>query len=111
MIDVRARLTAADLPEQLARLGFRGPDAPDALAAVVAAAASETDLARVEVLARQLLARIGNFAFAGVENPLTAEDIADCVAWVSTRPHHVNVDRLVVRPLAQAAQHKVHRQQ
>ncbi len=27
----------------------------------------------------------------------------------ATRPHHVNVDRLVVRPLAQAAQHKVRR--
>jgi NADP-dependent 3-hydroxy acid dehydrogenase YdfG len=40
---------------------------------------------------------------------LVAEDIADCVAWVATRPHHVNIDRLVVRPLAQAAQHKVHR--
>jgi NADP-dependent 3-hydroxy acid dehydrogenase YdfG len=47
--------------------------------------------------------------YAGVANPLTAEDIADCVAWCATRPHHVNVDRLVVRPLAQAAQHKVHR--
>ena len=48
-------------------------------------------------------------AYAGVAQPLVAEDIADCVAWVATRPHHVNVDRLVVRPLAQAAQHKVHR--
>jgi NADP-dependent 3-hydroxy acid dehydrogenase YdfG len=48
-------------------------------------------------------------AYKGVEKPLVAEDIADCVAWVATRPHHVNVDRLVVRPLAQAAQHKVHR--
>jgi NADP-dependent 3-hydroxy acid dehydrogenase YdfG len=48
-------------------------------------------------------------AYAGVASPLVAEDIADCVAWVATRPHHVNVDRLVVRPLAQAAQHKVHR--
>ena len=38
-----------------------------------------------------------------------AEDVADCIAWCATRPHHVNVDRLVVRPLAQAAQHKVHR--
>jgi len=47
--------------------------------------------------------------YAGVPNPLTAEDIADCVAWCATRPHHVNIDRLVVRPLAQAAQHKVHR--
>ena len=32
-----------------------------------------------------------------------------CVAFAATRPHHVNIDRLVVRPLAQAAQHKVHR--
>jgi len=48
-------------------------------------------------------------AYAGVAEPLVAEDIADCVSWVATRPHHVNVDRLVVRPLAQAAQHKVHR--
>jgi NADP-dependent 3-hydroxy acid dehydrogenase YdfG len=49
--------------------------------------------------------------YAGVAEPLVADDIADCVAWVATRPHHVNVDRLVVRPLAQAAQHKVHRVQ
>jgi NADP-dependent 3-hydroxy acid dehydrogenase YdfG len=47
--------------------------------------------------------------YAGVAEPLTAEDVADCIAWTATRPHHVNVDRLVVRPLAQAAQHKVHR--
>src|SRR5690606_32738422 len=47
--------------------------------------------------------------YAGVPDPLRAEDIADCVAWCATRPHHVNIDRLVVRPLAQAAQHKVHR--
>lgn len=47
--------------------------------------------------------------YAGVAEPLLAEDIADCVAWCATRPQHVNVDRLVVRPLAQAAQHKVHR--
>lgn len=47
--------------------------------------------------------------YEGVAEPLVAEDVADCVAWCVTRPHHVNVDRLVVRPLAQAAQHKVHR--
>ena len=47
--------------------------------------------------------------YAGVAEPLVAEDIADCVAWCATRPQHVNIDRLVVRPLAQAAQHKVHR--
>jgi NADP-dependent 3-hydroxy acid dehydrogenase YdfG len=48
--------------------------------------------------------------YAGVAEPLVAEDVADCVAWCATRPPHVNVDRLVVRPLAQAAQHKVHRE-
>jgi NADP-dependent 3-hydroxy acid dehydrogenase YdfG len=39
--------------------------------------------------------------YAGM-TPLTAEDIADCIAWVITRPPHVNIDELVVRPLAQA---------
>jgi NADP-dependent 3-hydroxy acid dehydrogenase YdfG len=47
--------------------------------------------------------------YRGVAEPLVADDIADCVAWCATRPHHVNIDRLLVRPLAQAAQHKVHR--
>jgi NADP-dependent 3-hydroxy acid dehydrogenase YdfG len=47
--------------------------------------------------------------YAGVAEPLVADDVADCIVWCATRPHHVNVDRLVVRPLAQAAQHKVHR--
>jgi NADP-dependent 3-hydroxy acid dehydrogenase YdfG len=49
--------------------------------------------------------------YAGVAKPLVADDIADCVSWCATRPHHVNIDRIVVRPLAQAAQHKVHRVQ
>ena len=47
--------------------------------------------------------------YAGVDNPLTAEDIADCIAFAVTRPAHVNVDLLVVKPLAQAAPHKVAR--
>jgi len=49
--------------------------------------------------------------YAGVPEPLTADDVADTVAWAVTRPPHVNVDLLVLRPRAQAAQHKVHRQQ
>jgi NADP-dependent 3-hydroxy acid dehydrogenase YdfG len=49
--------------------------------------------------------------YAGVREPLVAEDVADTVVWVATRPHHVNIDLLVVKPLAQAAQHKVHREQ
>jgi NADP-dependent 3-hydroxy acid dehydrogenase YdfG len=47
--------------------------------------------------------------YAGVPDPLVAEDVADVVTWAVTRPPHVNIDLLVVRPRAQAAQHKVHR--
>ncbi|MFC5909477.1 SDR family NAD(P)-dependent oxidoreductase [Streptacidiphilus monticola] len=48
--------------------------------------------------------------YAGVAAPLTADDVADVVTWAVTRPSHVNVDLLVVRPRAQAAQHKIHRE-
>jgi NADP-dependent 3-hydroxy acid dehydrogenase YdfG len=47
--------------------------------------------------------------YAGVAEPLVAEDIADAIGWVVTRPPHVNIDEMVIRPRAQAAQHKVHR--
>ncbi|MEV7144535.1 SDR family NAD(P)-dependent oxidoreductase [Streptomyces tauricus] len=47
--------------------------------------------------------------YAGVAEPLVAEDVADVVSWAVSRPPHVNIDLLVVRPRAQAAQHKVHR--
>lgn len=47
--------------------------------------------------------------YAGVDHPLTAEDVADCIAFAVTRPAHVNVDLLVVKPLAQAAPYKVAR--
>ncbi len=47
--------------------------------------------------------------YAGVDEPLVADDVADVVGWIATRPQHVNVDLVVVKPIAQAAQHKVHR--
>ncbi|MEU4718319.1 SDR family NAD(P)-dependent oxidoreductase [Nonomuraea dietziae] len=47
--------------------------------------------------------------YEGVPGPLTAEDVADAITWSVTRPAHFNVDRMVIRPRAQAAQHKVHR--
>jgi NADP-dependent 3-hydroxy acid dehydrogenase YdfG len=47
--------------------------------------------------------------YAGVAEPLVAEDVAETVRWIASLPRHVNVDRLTVRPRAQAAQHKVHR--
>ncbi|HEY4596930.1 MAG TPA: SDR family NAD(P)-dependent oxidoreductase [Thermoanaerobaculia bacterium] len=43
--------------------------------------------------------------------PLTAEDIADCIAWVATRPSHVNIDEIVVRPRDQATSTMVHRRE
>ncbi|HZF01620.1 MAG TPA: SDR family NAD(P)-dependent oxidoreductase [Methylomirabilota bacterium] len=42
-------------------------------------------------------------------NPLTAEDIAEILVWVATRPAHVNIDELIVKPVDQAAIGKVYR--
>ncbi|NSC25305.1 SDR family NAD(P)-dependent oxidoreductase [Streptomyces albus subsp. chlorinus] len=47
--------------------------------------------------------------YAGVAEPLTADDVADTIGWAVTRPAHVNIDLLVVRPRAQASNTKVHR--
>jgi NADP-dependent 3-hydroxy acid dehydrogenase YdfG len=42
-------------------------------------------------------------------DPLTPEDVADCVVWAVTRPAHVNVDEIVVRPRDQATTTAFHR--
>ncbi len=47
--------------------------------------------------------------YEGVDRPLVADDVAACVAFVVDLPQHVNIDSLVVKPVAQAAPHKVHR--
>jgi NADP-dependent 3-hydroxy acid dehydrogenase YdfG len=54
-------------------------------------------------------AEAADTVYRGVREPLVAADVADCIAWAVTRPHHVNIDLMVVRPRAQAAQHKVAR--
>ncbi|GAA3812534.1 SDR family NAD(P)-dependent oxidoreductase [Cellulomonas soli] len=41
--------------------------------------------------------------------PLVADDIADTITWTLTRPAHVNVDLLIVRPRAQAHNTKIAR--
>ncbi|MDQ2687732.1 MAG: SDR family NAD(P)-dependent oxidoreductase, partial [Armatimonadota bacterium] len=46
--------------------------------------------------------------YAGM-TPLTADDIAETIVWVVTRPAHVNIDTLVIRPLDQATAMLVHR--
>ncbi len=39
--------------------------------------------------------------YAGLK-PLTGDDIADCIAFAVTRPAHVDIDEMVIRPVAQA---------
>jgi len=46
--------------------------------------------------------------YEGVE-PLTAEDIAETLVWVASRPAHVCIDEMVIKPTDQAAIHKLHR--
>lgn len=46
--------------------------------------------------------------YAGID-PLTAADVADVVAFAVTRPAHVNLDQIVMRPLLQASSRKVAR--
>ena len=41
--------------------------------------------------------------------PLTADDVANCVVFAVTRPPHVDIDEIVIRPVAQAASWLVHR--
>ncbi|MDX3578896.1 MULTISPECIES: SDR family NAD(P)-dependent oxidoreductase [unclassified Streptomyces] len=48
--------------------------------------------------------------YEGVAEPLTASDVAETITWAVTRPSHVNVDLLVLRPRAQASNSKVHRE-
>ncbi|HEY0555443.1 MAG TPA: SDR family NAD(P)-dependent oxidoreductase [Thermoanaerobaculia bacterium] len=49
-----------------------------------------------------------NSVYRGLD-PLTAGDIADCVVWAATRPSHVNIDEIVVRPRDQATATMVNR--
>ena len=88
-----------------------------------------TDVLRMELLGRPVrvseidpgmvetefsLVRFGGDAqraeavYAGVE-PLSADDIAECIAFIATRPSHVDIDEMVVRPRDQARVHMVNR--
>lgn len=42
-------------------------------------------------------------------NPLQAEDVAEILVWVASRPAHVNIDEMLIKPVDQAAMHKVFR--
>ncbi|MHC6176882.1 SDR family oxidoreductase [Glutamicibacter sp. X7] len=45
--------------------------------------------------------------YAGVDEPLLAEDVAEVIRYAVSLPHHVNLDEIVIRPQAQAANHKL----
>ncbi|WP_256796173.1 SDR family oxidoreductase [Terrabacter sp. Ter38] len=47
--------------------------------------------------------------YDGVDRPLVADDVAECVGFVVGLPQHVNIDTMVIKPVAQAAPHKIHR--
>ena len=42
-------------------------------------------------------------------HPLTAADIAETLVWVASRPAHVNIDEILIKPTDQAALHKIFR--
>jgi len=48
--------------------------------------------------------------YEGVTRPLTADDVAESIRWSVMLPDHFNIYSMTIRPLAQAAQHKVYRQ-
>ena len=45
--------------------------------------------------------------YEGVEHPLTADDVALVIAQSLALPGHINLDEITMRPVAQAAQHKL----
>lgn len=47
--------------------------------------------------------------YEGVENPLTAGDVADVIVYALNAPGHVNLDLVTMRPVAQSAQHLLSR--
>jgi 3-hydroxy acid dehydrogenase/malonic semialdehyde reductase len=48
--------------------------------------------------------------YAGVD-PMTPEDVAECVVFALTRPNHVNVDEIVIKALAQSSGGRVLRRE
>jgi NADP-dependent 3-hydroxy acid dehydrogenase YdfG len=48
--------------------------------------------------------------YKGID-PLTADDISDCVMWALTRPWHMNVDEIVVKARNQASGGRIYREE
>ncbi len=65
----------------------------------------ETDFSRVRFHGDEVRAAA---VYQGLR-PLTAADVADAVVYVATRPPHVNIDEMILRPTDQATSTMVHR--
>ena len=59
------------------------------------------------IIATKKISTLGSFA--GKNNTFSAEDIADTIEWVVSRPGHVNIQELVIFPTAQASIREVAR--
>jgi NADP-dependent 3-hydroxy acid dehydrogenase YdfG len=66
---------------------------------------AETEFSLVRFKGNQDLAKK---PYEGMQ-PLTAEDIAETMVWIASRPAHVNIDEILIKPVDQAAMHKVFR--
>ena len=67
---------------------------------VLAPLASEGTLRRAVTWGHAI--RLGQRLSAGVAEPLTGEDVAEVCAFAVELPHHVNIDTLTLKPVAQA---------
>lgn len=52
-------------------------------------------------------AELAEAVYHNVDHPLSAADVAEAIAAALALPDHVNVDLMVLRPVAQAAQHQL----
>lgn len=52
---------------------------------------------------------LADAVYAGVDHPLVAEDVAEAIMWTLELPAHVNIDSLIIRPVAQASNTQVAR--
>jgi 3-hydroxy acid dehydrogenase / malonic semialdehyde reductase len=59
----------------------------------------ETEFSRVRFRGDEVRAKR---VYEGI-TPLTGDDVADAVLWCATRPPHVNVDEIILKPLDQAS--------
>ena len=54
-------------------------------------------------------ASLWNLKFEATLLSPTAADIAETLVWVASRPPHVNIDEMLIKPVDQAAMHKIYR--